>query len=287
MPFYVYAWLTNLFYGIGTITGKLATKHQITNPWLLNFVWALLIALFIIPVSLWNGVGMPTHWGSLWIVSLMSMLAGTLYIWALYKHDVSVLSPLYSLRTAMGVILGVLLFREQLTYTQVLLITVICIAGIFVSLDEHLNIRSFFKKTIALALVAILSSALFAAATKYALQHNGFWEVTLWENILSVVLLVPTIPLFWRELKRMKVKSYGGVVASAFVSVFGAMTANIAYGSNVSITSAILAVPSSMIMAFLFSVFAPKLLEKHTMKVYAIRFAAATIMVVAALKLSS
>jgi hypothetical protein len=42
-----------------------------------------------------------------------------------------------------------------------------------------------------------------------------------------------------------------------------------------------------MILAFLFSVFAPKLLEKHTMKVYAVRFAAAAVMIAAALKLSA
>jgi hypothetical protein len=40
-----------------------------------------------------------------------------------------------------------------------------------------------------------------------------------------------------------------------------------------------------MAIAFLFSVFAPQLLEKHTLKVYAVRFISAAIMIVAASQL--
>ena len=60
----------------------------------------------------------------------------------------------------------------------------------------------------------------------------------------------------------------------------------VALGVNVGITSLIMSIPFSMIFAFLFSVFAPKLLEKHTKQVYAIRFTAAIVMIIAALQLS-
>ena len=60
----------------------------------------------------------------------------------------------------------------------------------------------------------------------------------------------------------------------------------LALRQNISISMTIISLPVSMLFAILFSVFAPKLLEKHTMKVYAIRLIAAGIMVAAALGLS-
>jgi hypothetical protein len=68
--------------------------------------------------------------------------------------------------------------------------------------------------------------------------------------------------------------------------LIGILTSNKSYTDNVTISSAIISLPMSMIMAFLFSIFAPNLLEKHTLKVYAIRFTAAAIMIISALKLS-
>jgi hypothetical protein len=55
---------------------------------------------------------------------------------------------------------------------------------------------------------------------------------------------------------------------------------------NVGKTSVIMSIPFSMILAALFSVFAPKLLEKHTAKIYAIRFTAAAVMIYGAFQLS-
>jgi len=44
--------------------------------------------------------------------------------------------------------------------------------------------------------------------------------------------------------------------------------------------------PFSMIFAFMFSVFAPKLLEKHTLKIYVIRFSSVAVMIWAAIQLT-
>ena len=85
----------------------------------------------------------------------------------------------------------------------------------------------------------------------------------------------------------MRFSDWSGVTWSTILLTFGMFAANRAFAVNVGISSAIMTVPLSMIFAVLFSVFAPKLLEKHTMKVYALRFAAAAIMIFAALRLSS
>jgi drug/metabolite transporter (DMT)-like permease len=287
MPFYVFAWITNFFYSLSAITGKLTSKHQIKNPWQLNYLWGLFSCILITPFALWNGVHLPTHWGPLWVFGIASALSGTLWILSMSLLDVSVLTPLYAFRPVFSVILGLLFLNEHLTVTQYILIGVIIIAGLFESADDHFSLRSFFHPTIALAITAVLFSAILGAATKYAMTYEGLWEVTLWGSLLSMVPGIVTIPLFWKDVQRTPVQKYKGLIVSVVISFIGFLSVNKAFAENISITTAILSVPTSMLMAFLFSVFAPKLLEKHSMKIYAIRFSAAAVMVLAALKLTS
>lgn len=286
MPFYVYAWLTDIFYGIGTISGKLASARQMRNPWQMNFVWGGLMGVLVLPLAAYPGIHLPTNWGAMWLATIVSFISGTLYLLTLYKLDVSVMSPLYSLRSVFGLVLGVFLFHEAIVFQQYFFISLIIIAGFFVSLDEHFTVRSFFRKPIALALFAILTSAFYSASIKNVMQYDNVWDVTFWVNVLGVIPLLLTIPLFKKDIQKTAIRDYQGAFISALFSVFGAITSNIAFGVNISISTAIIAVPMSMIFAFLFSFIKPSLLEKHTLKVYAIRFSAAAIMVIAALRLS-
>jgi drug/metabolite transporter (DMT)-like permease len=168
-----------------------------------------------------------------------------------------------------------------------MLVGILFIAGLFVSMDEGFSLRSFFRTSIILAFLAVSTATIYGASIKYAMQYEGYWEVVLWGSILPVILLLPTIPLFRKNIRETSRQDYLGAIVFTVLGFFGFLTSNKAYGQNVSITSAILSVPMSMILAFLLSLVAPKLLEKHTIKIYAIRFAAATVMLVAALKLTS
>ena len=82
------------------------------------------------------------------------------------------------------------------------------------------------------------------------------------------------------------IKKYSGAVLAGLISVFADLAVNKAYSANVTLSNVIMGIPFSMIIAFVFSIYAPQLLEKHTLRVYAIRFAAAAVMIIAALKLS-
>jgi drug/metabolite transporter (DMT)-like permease len=287
MPFYVFAWIADCLYGLSSITGKLSSKHQLRNPWQLNFIWGTLSCILILPFAIWYGVRLPVHWGPLLVFGIVSSISGTLYILSLNNLDISVLAPLYSFRPVFSVLLGYVLFHEQLTVTQLALTGVIIVAGLFASMDEHLSLRSFFHKFIVLALVAVFCSAIQGAATKYALEYEGFWEVTLWGSVLSMVPILLTVPLFWKDLRKTPIRKYNVLLTTVVISTLGFFAANKAYAINVGITSVIMSVPTSMLMAFLFSVFAPKILEKHSKKVYLIRFSATAIMVLAALRLSA
>jgi len=286
MPFYVFAWIASFCFGLVGIIGKLTSKHAVKNPWLFNFLWTLFSLLVIIPFALINNVGLPSYWDSLILVALFNALFNVFYILGISLLDVSVIVPLLNFRTAIVAIIGALFLGEVFSTSQYLMIAMIFFCGLFVALDEKYSLRSFVSFPILVAILCTLSYTLMGVFTKPSIAQNGYWEVTLWSQILSQIMLLTTVPLFRKDIRTIDGRKLAAVFAMSFTLALGIMLENRAYKENVVITNIITAMPLSMIMAFLFSIFAPKLLEKHTLKVYAIRFTAAFIMIIAALKLS-
>jgi hypothetical protein len=184
-------------------------------------------------------------------------------------------------------ILGVLFFGEILTMIHWSLIIVMFVAGLFVSMDEHMRVRSFFSRRMMFGLLAILTSVGFNLAVKEASLHNGFWEVCLWSSVLTLIFISPTLLWCYRDLVKTKWSKYGGIVGSTIFSTAGLLTSFRALGQNVSISLAIMSVPLGMVLTMGLSLLFPKLLEKHTAKVYIIRLTAAAVMFAAALGLST
>lgn len=286
MSFVAFAWIASIVFGLEVLIGKLASKYEIRNPWLFNFAWSVFYFSFMLPFALANGVGLPTHWGNVLIAGFVSALFGILYIWAMFRLDVSVISPLFNFRTAFSAILGVALLGEQLSGVQWLLIGAIFVAGMFVSIDERLKLRSFLQWPIAVTIGSMFILSLFGYYTNKALADNGYWEVTLWILLLTTVFTLPTVPLFSADIRKTPVRAYSGVAVMGLFGVFGTIAANLAYKENISISSAIISLPLSMVFAFLLSRVAPSVLEKHTLRIYIIRFTAAAVMIGAALRLS-
>lgn len=286
MSYLFYAWLTAFSYGIGAVVGKIATKHHIANPWLYNFVWLVLTVVCIVPFALVGGVGFPQDWSSILWLGVSNFFANTLFVLAFYAVDLSILSPLSNLRTPLVALAGVLFLGEVLTVSQWMLIGVIFIAGACINLDERMSIRYIFDKKIGLGLLWILSSAWFSSTIKFASIKNGFWEVSLWSCVISVVLALPLLPLYYRDLMKTGIRQYSGLTISSVLFTAGLLFSIKAFGENVSITMAIISLPLSMLITMALSVVAPKLLEKHAPKVYIVRFIAAMVMFAGVMGLS-
>jgi drug/metabolite transporter (DMT)-like permease len=283
----VYAWIACLSSACIVITTKLTGKYTIKNAWFFTFLWTFVIMLFTIPSSLANHAGMPHDWLPIIIAAFFAVGWNILYILAMYSLDISTLSPLFNFRIVFAILFSSLLLHEQLTTTQFIFFIIITISGLFATLDEKMSIKTFFKPAIFVGLSAMLVLALNNIMIKMALVHNDIWTANLWMSIITQVILLPTIPLFKKELTKIKLNQILPVGAMGLFQTITNYFSNIAYGVNVGITSMIMAVPLSMILAFILSFVAPKLLEKHTMKVYAVRFTAAAIMIFCALRLSS
>lgn len=286
MSYVVYAWASSITYGLGSIIGKLATKYHISNPWLYNIVWAVLTLIFIIPFAIMGGVGFPQEWSTIIWLGLASAVSSITFTLAFYAVDLSILSPLANLRAPITALLGVLLFHESLTLFQWGLIGLLFIAGLFIHIDEQMSLKTFFTKATLLALIWILTSVWFNAMIKVASVNNGFWEVSLWSNLLTLLFLTPTIPFFYKDIKKTPIKNYSGIALCTVLYTMGLLFSIKALSVNVSISMAIISVPLTLILTMLLSFVAPRLLEKHSLKIYLIRLTAATIMFVSALGLS-
>lgn len=286
MNFILFAWIASITYAFGGIAAKLASKHHIENPWLYNFMWGVVATAILIPVGLVNGMGLPQDWPTMIILAFANVVSGTAYVLAVYAVDVSVISPLGNLRTPLLVLLGVLLFHEPLALFQLVLIGVIVVCGIFVNVEERFHFKTFFNRKVGIVLLWVITSVWFNSYVKYASQVNGYWEVLVWPNILGILMLLPTVPLFLRDIKKTRVSRYSGLTAMTVLFLVGWGFEVAALRENISISMTIISLPISMVLAVCFSIFLPKLLEKHTAKVYAIRLTAAAVMVISALMLS-
>lgn len=286
MPFYVYALIGSIFGGFFVIVTKLTSKYSIKNPWLLNFLLALVNLIFTIPLAIYYRATIPNNLSLVILATISLSVANILYIIANNKLDVSVFMPLYNFKNIFAVFIGLLFFKEHIPAEKYLYVVVIFIAGVLTSLDEKFSLKSFFKSTIGVGILAVFFNSLNNAFTKGAMVSNSLWTVSFWTAVLSCILLIPTYSLFKKDLKQVDLSHVLPVLLIGFLLTVCGLAANQAYSMNLAISSIIMNLPISMIFAFLFSVFAPSLLEKHTLKVYVIRFSSVAIMIWAAMKLT-
>lgn len=286
MSYIAFAWIATIVFGIETVIIKLSGKYSIKNPWLFNILWNWCYVLFMFPFFLRTGVGVPHQWGNLLIASFLSAVCCALYIVLIYRIDVSVLSPMYNVRTCFSVLFGFLFLGEIFTPYKLALIVVIIIMGLLVSFDEKFSFKAFLSKNILLVLLFMILLSLYGIFLNKAIAETGYWTATIWTGFLPALFLIFTYPMFKNDLKNVKAKQLIPVFLVGLTSLISTLASNKAYAVNVGITTVIFSIPTSMIFAFVMSIFWPKLMEKHSLKIYAIRFAAAAIMLVCALQLS-
>ncbi len=287
LPFQIFAWFASIVYAVEVVGTKLLSKHEIKNPWLLNFGYSGLVMVFTIPLALYFHAGLPLHWGNVIWAGIFWAIANICYIFALYRFDVTSLSPLFNIRIVFTVILSALLLAEKLSALQFVFIGSMFVGGFLVTADERISWRSMQDwKSFLILLAMWLGFSLDAVFIKKAIGQNGYWTVTLWMPVIAQILFCLTLPRFAREVKVITSKQGWMIFLIGVLDFLGTLAGNKAYQTNVSISSSIIALPLSAVFAFILALIYPKLLEKHTAKVYAARFAGIALIIWAAIKLS-
>jgi drug/metabolite transporter (DMT)-like permease len=286
MSYIVLAWIATFTYGFETIIIKLSSKYAIKNPWLFNILWNVLFMVFLVPFYATHSISIPTTWTSLIVTAVLSAICCVLFMIVTYRLDVSVLSPLYNVKTGLSVLFAALLLGEHMNTYQAMLVGVIIVMGFLVTIDEKTSLKSFFRKDILLAMVFMVLLSLYVVYLKKTIVDIGYWNATIWVAFLNLILLIPTYPKFAHDIKTLTMKQIIPVVIVTCTSTVGYLISNRAYEVNVGISSVIMTFPASMVMAFVLAVLWPKLMERHSMKIYAMRFAATAVMFVCAMQLS-
>jgi len=284
MNFQFFAWLASLSSGFSVLALKLATKHKIKNPWHFNFLTLGFISALTIVASLIAGITRPESFAIIVAAGVLSGLVSIAFTFSLYKLDITVLSPLFSVRTVFGLLIGVFLLGEAITERDIFFIILIAVGGFFVSYDNKLKLRSFFQPGIGYVLLMMLGLSFFGVLVQKAVATNGFWTTAFFIALISFVTVIPTLFISKEKL----VFSRGAllfVFVAALLDTVARISAQRAYAENYTISQAIIVLPFSMFFAFVIAYWKPGLLESHPMSVYIIRFIAGGAMIFAALQL--
>lgn len=282
----VYAWVASITYGLYSVTAKLIGKYQLSNSYQFSFFITLISGLLMATIALSNGAKFAPNWSFIILASLFLALGNALYLRALKVLDVSVISPLFNVRVAITVILSFLILGESLSIQSIYLIGIIFIAGFFASMDEAFSFKSFFTKNIGIGLLFMLVLSIQSIFVNKAINLSDYWTATLWMSLIAIVFsFVIFYSRFKDDLSTTSPKKYFGVGLLALIGGVGDLAAYKAFEGNVGLSSVIISLPVSMFLAFILSLWKPSLMEKHSLRVYLVRFTAAGIMIWSALQL--
>ena len=283
----IFAWIASLSYGIYAITAKLIGKYQIKNSYQFSFFITLFSGVIMAITSYLYGGRLPENWSYIILAAIFLAIGNALYLRALKVLDVSVFSPLFNIRVAITVILSALILGESFTTSTLSLIVLIFVAGFFATMDEKFSIHTFFTKNIGLGVLFMLILSIQSILVNRAVDQTDYWTATLWMSLTAIIVsFIILFPKFKSDLKQTNPREYLGVAVLASIGSIGDLAAYKAFSGNVSISSVIISLPLSMVLAFALSIWKPDLLENHSYKVYFVRFIAAAIMIWAALQLN-
>lgn len=282
----VYAWIASITFGLYSVVAKLIGKYQLKNSYQFSFFSTLFGGILMALIAYANGGRLATSWTFIILAAIFLAIGNALYLAALKVLDVSVMAPLFNIRVVITVALGVLFLGETLSTHAIALICMIIIAGFFATMDERFSFRSFFNRSIGLGIVFMFVLSVQSIFVNRAIDQTNYWTAILWMSLLAIGFsFVILYPKFKKDLAQTSMKDYQGVALLAFVGAMGDLAAYKAYAGNVGISSIIISLPISMILAFVLSVWKPTLMEEHSLKVYLVRFSAAAVMIWGALQL--
>jgi drug/metabolite transporter (DMT)-like permease len=287
MTFVIFAWLGSFLYGIEVVTGKLISKYSISNPFLFGFIQTFMYVCLIVPIALLAGAGTPKNFGLVLALAAGRATSNILYYLSLYKVDLTILSPMFNARMIFSVLLAFIFLGEDVSAVKIGLIGLILIGGVLVNIEEKMKLKSFLTASVLLMLCMTFAIAVNDILTNRSIDANNYWTSILWSETLSLVFLSPAIKFFYKDLKvQVSKKSMAVTFLVAAITTIAGLATFKALSENVGITSVIMAIPFSMMLTLVLSAVKPNLLEKHTVKIYAIRIFAAAIMITSAFILS-
>ncbi len=291
MPSYIiFSFLAATLFALSNLTNKFASKHKISNPWVMFFYSCIAFIPSLIIIPLFFDVSIPTTgWQYIFLFSLFFFTGHIFFISALYKLDASTFAPFFQLQSVFVLILAFLFLGERFPAQSYIYILIMIVGSILVSLDEKISLKSYFR----LAILLIISMQFFHAISNlfvgFALKSMNSFTAIFWGDITTIFLALLTIPFIKvKNLKTITFPKFKPLIFAGFFSVFGAASLFSAFQTNITISSVIALLTSPLVLAFsiIISIIKPNFLEQHTTKVYIIRSIGVLLILIGAIKLS-
>lgn len=285
MNFTLIIWLSSFAFGLQTIIGKLTSKYSLSNPWLLNFFWTLFNLILTATIAYFFGIKVPISFFPYIVAGFFLAIGNILLTYSIFKLDVTVISPLFALRTAFTAIIGVIFLKESFNTFQYIMILIIFVSGLLIRVDENFSVKkSMHDLWIGITCMFFLSVS--SATIKIASVNGSYWNNVFWINFFTSIFLLLTIPKFIKDIKSTPIHKYIGALGYSLAGGIGRLLMFFGLASNVTVTTAVTSLPISMLMTIPLAYTFPQLLEKHTTKIYIIRLILAAIMIGCSIKLS-
>ena len=288
-PYILFSFIAAFGFALSSLSNKFASKHKISNNWVLLFYYYLTIIPFLFLLPLIFNVTIPTSgWGYIFLYALAFFIGNIFFTTAIYKLDASTFAPFFQLQTAFIAILAFIFLKERFPIENYLPIVIMVLGSVLVSMDERVSFKSYLK----LATLLIIFQQLFHAFSNlfagFALKSMNSFTFMFWGDLTASFLVLSIVPFI--GIKKLKV-SFSQIKPLFLGSLFSTIAATslfTAFQTNITISSALalLTAPIVLLLTVLASKFRPNLLEHHTRKVYIIRAIGVVAILLSALKLS-
>jgi hypothetical protein len=280
------AWFALIAFTLESLIGKYTSKQETITPLVFNLlrnVTSFVLMLFLLVLN-------PP---SRLLLSIDLILAGTfyalsnlLYLYSVYRMDISIFGTLFNLRLAFSAILAALLANEVLSGWQYVLVTLIFVSGIASNYSGKFAVRSYFTPAIIPAIGTMLCLALMAVFIKRAAPVADNSLVALYLFSAALVLGLATLPRCLSDIKHLGRPQIGLISGMACFGFLGTVAVNTAYAGNVATTSAVISIPLATLAAIALGLWRPSILEQQPRKIYVVRAVASLLCAAAAIGLT-
>ena len=219
----------------------LSIEGLVTFSWLFGIAIPILILIFGVDVSKISNLDKLL----LILSGCASSLAVYFYFRALVKAEASVVIPLMQLVPIFSIVVGVVFFKEILTYVQIVAVFLIILGAVILSINTGARDKKY--SYLSVIILMIISSILFTVQQslfKFVTSEAGFFISSFWQYIgmFIVGLVCLAIPKFRQDFFLIFKNNYKTLIKlNVIVELLNIL-------ANLAVSFALTLAPLSMVM---------------------------------------
>ncbi|MBN2101039.1 EamA family transporter [Candidatus Dojkabacteria bacterium] len=278
----LYAFLSSIMFALLNLFSKIVIKYKAKNPvsisLIKNVVRLTLLASYVFIFG--HGINIPGRNELIvfLLYGLFFVVGDIFYFKGMEKVDVSVSSPLFSMRTVFSVVLVYILGIETYSLLEYVLIFLLLPLAILISMKKDFKLKNFLNPGIAYLMVEYFSLAVISILTNRGQLRMDFVDFSFWSILVVVILNLSFLPWVFGDIKKIvgrPKKLLLPISILGIVSLAGSVLQVVALAGNVAVVTAIISLPLSLVLATVITIFKPGYIENNPWWVYLLRFVAA------------